>query len=204
MRFMHFDLAGRIWNYGRRNGLGAVCQRMILGCSRIVAGIGRSCFPVIRDIELPRQPSENEEVERIKSETDLDHADLCQMECEVYFRSLRRNMASRFPRGASLWLFKIDRRVAGWGWTIRGDSMVPYFFPLTKTEVHLFDFFVVPGHRGQGVNVLLVNHILKELAKETQGRALIEAAAWNKAQLRSIAKMPFQKLGSARRVLLLG
>ena len=67
----------------------------------------------LRHGNFPDSRRRNEEVERIKSETDLDHADLCQMECEVYFRSLRRNMASRFPRGASLWAFQ-NRSASRW------------------------------------------------------------------------------------------
>ena len=68
--------------------------------------------------------------------------------------------------------------------------------------MHLFDFHVFPQYRGQGVNPLLVSYILRSLAAEGQGRAFIEAAEWNQAQLASLRRTPFRRLGSARKFTL--
>jgi ribosomal protein S18 acetylase RimI-like enzyme len=103
-----------------------------------------------------------------------------------------------------LWLFKQDGEVAAYGWTLIGKTVVPHYFPLGPNDAHLFDFFVMPKFRGRGINPTLVRHILAQLAGEKRRRAFIEAAEWNTAQLTSLAKTPFQKMGSARKFRLLG
>ena len=81
--------------------------------------------------------------------------------------------------------------------------MEPHFFPLADNDVHLFDFYVFPEFRGRRVNPMLVSHILASLRREACGRAYIEAAEWNLAQLRSLAKLPLRRLGAARKSCLL-
>ena len=66
--------------------------------------------------------------------------------------------------------------------------------------MHLFDFHVFPQYRGRGINPFLVTHILESLARVGAGRAFIEAAEWNKAQLSSLTKTPFRRLGMARKL----
>ena len=61
-----------------------------------------------------------------------------------------------------------------------------------------------PQFRGQGMNPLLVTFILGTMATEGAGRAFIEAAEWNEAQLSSLAKTPFHRLGMARKTTILG
>jgi ribosomal protein S18 acetylase RimI-like enzyme len=78
--------------------------------------------------------------------------------------------------------------------------MERHYFPLGPDDVHLFDFHVFPQYRGQGTNPLLVTRILQGLATEGASRALIEAAEWNQAQLSSLAKTPFRRLGLARKL----
>ena len=56
----------------------------------------------------------------------------------------------RFETGASLWLIKSADKLAGYGWTLQGRTIEPYYFPLGKDDVHLFDFHVFPQYRGQG------------------------------------------------------
>ena len=54
------------------------------------------------------------------------------------------------------------------------------------------------------MNPLLLNHILRNLAAEGGGRAFIEAAEWNEAQLSSLRKTPFRCLGKVRKLTLFG
>jgi GNAT superfamily N-acetyltransferase len=77
--------------------------------------------------------------------------------------------------------------------------MEPHYFPLGAHDVHLFDFHVFPRYRGRGMNPLLVRHILRRLAADGLGRAFIEAAEWNRAQLSSLGKTPFRRFGRARK-----
>ena len=48
------------------------------------------------------------------------------------------------------------------------------------------------------MNPYLIGRILDGLATNRRGRAFIEAAEWNDAQLSSLRKTPFRYLGSVR------
>jgi ribosomal protein S18 acetylase RimI-like enzyme len=87
---------------------------------------------------------------------------------------------------------------------LHGGTVEPHYFPLGWDDVHLFDFHVFPQYRGQGMNPFLVTHILRSLAAEGADRAFIEAAEWNEAQLSSLAKTPFRRLGCARKSTIFG
>ena len=99
-----------------------------------------------------------------------------------------RNIRERFEKGASLWLLECDDQLAGYGWTLRGGTIEPYYFPLAQDDVHLFDFHVFPHYRGRGMNRYLISRILDSLSDNCGGRAFIEAAEWNEAQLSSLRK----------------
>ena len=135
------------------------------------------------------------------AEDQLDTREMRQLVNSSYPPSARRRLSERFARGASLWLFEIDNDLAAYGWTLRGDTIEPHFFPLGSNDVHLFDFFVFPEYRGRRLNPALVNDILSELAIESryQGRAFIDAADWNTPQLHSLKRMSFHQLGCARK-----
>jgi GNAT superfamily N-acetyltransferase len=98
----------------------------------------------------------------------------------------------------------LDGRLAGFGWTLQGGAIESYYFPLAQDDVHLFDFHVFPEYRGRGVNPYLIGRILELLATNCTGRAFIEAAEWNHAQLSSLRKTPFRCLGSAKSFTFLG
>jgi len=117
---------------------------------------------------------------------------------------MRRLIAERFERGATLWLAKSGNDLAGYGWTLNGSTIEPHFFPLGSNDVHLFDFFVFPEFRGRRVNCSLVLNILESLAAEKKSCAYIEVAEWNLPQLNSLSRMPFQKLGRARKYRVFG
>jgi len=143
-------------------------------------------------------------VERKKSSTDLSPEDLEAMTSFWNPRVAQGNIRERFGKGASLWLIKSHDRLAGYGWTLQGRTIVPHYFPLGPDDVHLFDFYVFPQYRGQGMNPFLVTRILRSLAREGAGRALIEAAEWNRAQLSSLSRTPFRPLGRARKLTIFG
>lgn len=143
-------------------------------------------------------------VERIKSVADLSPEDLQGMISVWNPKLARRNIKERFHLGAVLWMIKSRDKLAGYGWTLRGHTVEPHFFPLGRDDVHLFDFHVFPQCRGRRMNPLLVAYILSNLAAECGGRAFIEAAEWNKAQLASLGKTPFRLLGVARKSTFFG
>lgn len=142
-------------------------------------------------------------VKRINALSDLEPHRLEQI-TGVWNRKLAsRNVGERFEKGAHLWLVECEDELAGYGWTLRGRTIEPYYFPLTPEDVHFFDFHIFPGYRGRGLNPLLVGHMLERLAKDGNRRAFIEAAEWNHPQLNSLRKTPFRRLGlaSIRRTL---
>jgi GNAT superfamily N-acetyltransferase len=106
-------------------------------------------------------------------------------------------MSERFAAGCELWLAKVDGRLAGFGWSLQGRTMEPYFFKIQPDDVHLFDFFVFPAFRGRGINVALVMDILSRLGREGVHCAYIECAAWNDAQRNSLSKTKFRSYATA-------
>jgi GNAT superfamily N-acetyltransferase len=196
-----FSLFSRFKAYLRRYGFAATIRRTVLAVRRTFF----SNRAVLFYCDLSGQTSaaldfpKSLRVEHKRSEFELDPEDLEQIIHVWNPRVARRRLEERFAHGASLWLIRSDNRLAGYGWTLRGGTIEPHYFPLAPYDVHLFDFHVFPVFRGRGMNPLLVRHILKELAAEGARRAFIEAAEWNRAQLSSLGRTPFQCLGRARK-----
>ena len=115
-----------------------------------------------------------------------------------------RNTRERFEKGASLWLLESEDQLAGYGWTLRGQTITPYYFPLGPDDVQLFDFYVFPRFRGKALHWLLTSHILHTLATEGCSRAFADTHEWNQAQLASFKMTPFQPLGFVKTYKTLG
>jgi hypothetical protein len=143
-------------------------------------------------------------MDRMRSEAELSPPDLVAMTAFWNPKQAHRNISERFELGASLWLIKFEGQLAGYGWSLQGRTVEPYYFPLGKDDIHLFDFHVFPHYRGRGINPLLVAGILRNVTPTCGGRAFIEAAEWNGAQLSSLRKTPFHHLGMARSFTLFG
>jgi ribosomal protein S18 acetylase RimI-like enzyme len=139
-------------------------------------------------------------IERKRDEAEIGATDLEEFINLWNPQIARREMQARFKTDALLWMIKVDGKLAGYGWTLRGHTMEPHFFLLGLDDVHLFDYYVAPAYRGRGLNPLLVNQVLRQLATEGLGRAFIEVAEWNRAQLSSLRKTPFHRLGRARKL----
>ncbi|MGB7729604.1 MAG: GNAT family N-acetyltransferase [Candidatus Acidiferrum sp.] len=137
--------------------------------------------------------------ERLRSHAELSPQDLQEMTSFWNPKQAHKNIRERFEQGASLWLIKSGDKLAGYGWTLQGRTIEPHYFPLAQDDVHLFDFYVFPEYRGRGINPFLVNHILRSLGSKCAGRAFIEAAEWNEAQLSSLRKTAFRPVGWARK-----
>jgi GNAT superfamily N-acetyltransferase len=203
----------RLWNpvarafsYWQRHGVAATLHRAWLGLGRAVGGNGLVLFSCDLAMLPARKngPTDGLEFERKTREAELNSRDREQI---VNFWNpdvTGRQITERFGKEASLWLARADGQLAGYGWTLVGDTMEPHYVSLGREDVHLFDFLVFPDFRRRGINPTLVIHILEQLAGEGRKRAFIEAAEWNRAQLSSLRRTPFQKLGWARKGGLLG
>jgi ribosomal protein S18 acetylase RimI-like enzyme len=150
------------------------------------------------------EAANNAKVERKNVESEVPANDMLQITSTGHSTMARRRFSQRFAQGASLWLFKVDGKLAGFGWTLVGRTIEPHFFPLGSNDAHLFDFYVFPQYRGQRINPRLVNHILTSLSREMRHRAFIEAAEWNSPQLSSLKRTPFVPLGLASKYCLFG
>jgi len=113
---------------------------------------------------------------------------------------VHRRMEERFAKGASLWLIKFEDRLAGYGWTLQGRVIAPYYFPLAEDDVQFFDFHVFAKYRGRAIDWFLMTHILQRVAADGAARAFAEAGEWNRASLSSIAATSFRRLGWARKL----
>ena len=196
----------RLVDHYRRNGFWATIRRAGLAVKRSLFSSSSVLFYCDLDMKvesLPDLPSFLK-VERKKSSAEISSEDLREMTSFWNPKLAHKNMKERFGLRASLWLIKSHDKLAGYGWTLQGGTVEPHFFPLGQDDVHLFDFHVFPNYRGQGMNPVLVTHILRSMANEGAGRAFIEAAEWNQPQLSSLTRTPFHRLGVAKKLTIFG
>ena len=200
------DLLARGSHYAKRHGIRAALARACLSLKR--EADGRSFVLFYCDLRNCRfsgiDSFSTGRVERRLTQHELQTDELQQILNAWNSKVMRRQIAERFNLGASLWLLKSDDEVAGYGWSILGRTIEPHFLPLARNDAHLFDYFVFPKCRGRRINPALVNHVLAQLASETDGRAYIEAAEWNHPQLSSLRRTPFLLLGRASKHRLFG
>ncbi|HTT22808.1 MAG TPA: GNAT family N-acetyltransferase [Candidatus Sulfotelmatobacter sp.] len=190
----------RIAEYYRRHGLVATIRRAGLAATRALIANRMVVFycDLNTQTAAPSTLPDSFKVDRLNAELQIGAQDLDQITRFWMPEVVKRNIEQRFAQGASLWLIKSGEKLAGYGWTLKGGSIEPYYFPLGSDDVHLFDFYVFPHYRGRGINPRLVAYILRELAADCGGRAFIEAAEWNQAQLSSLRKTEFLHLGLVR------
>lgn len=195
----------RVLQFYARHGLNATVRRAFLGLHRAV--FARRFVVFYCDLALYSRvgmPPKPLQVERVHAIRELNESDLRTLTTFWNPEEMRRRMQQRFAKSASLWLIRSAGDLAGFGWSLQGGTVEPYYFPLAVGDVHLFDFHVFPKFRGNGLNRVLVKEILSRLAEETRGRAFIEAAEWNLSQLASLGKMPVTRLGVVRQINVLG
>jgi ribosomal protein S18 acetylase RimI-like enzyme len=200
------NLISRLSSYYRRHGFWATLRRGRLAAKRFLFASRMAVFYCDLDKQCLRSVSVSRpfKVERLRSLAELNSERLHTMTSFWNPKLANRNIRERFEKGASLWVVEFECQLAGYGWTLQGRTIAPYYFPLGPDDVHFFDFHVFPGYRGRGINPYLIGHILEAFAVKSAGRAFIEAATWNDAQLSSLRRTPFRRLGSVRSFTILG
>ena len=196
----------RLAVFYKRHGLGKTLQRTGLAAKRLVLS-NRSvvfCCDLSRLASASAELPKTLKVERKRSEAEIDPRELQQI-VEIWNAAVaQQRMKERFDQGACLWLIKFDGRLAGYGWTLQGRTIAPYYFPLAENDVQFFDFHVFQKFRGRAIDWFLMTRALHELAADGAGRAFAEAGEWNQASLSSIAATPFRRMGMVRSVTVLG
>ncbi len=199
------NLFSRFAGYYKRHGFFDTVRRALLALKRkFFAGHMVVFYCDLADRRRAEQASTPFAVRCIRTLAELNQDHLQQMTGFWNAKIAYDNICERFKRGALLWLAEYENGLAGYGWVLRGDTIEPYYFPLTQRDAHLFDFHVFPQYRGKGVNPYLVNCIFDDLAADGSVRAFIEAAEWNKPQLSSLRKTAFRYLGSVKSFTVLG
>lgn len=196
----------RFTAYYRRHGMRATVGRLGLAVKRTAFSSRMVIFYCdLREQDLPKtELPPSLRIERHRSQTDLRSEDLELIISLWNPRLAQRNMKERFTLGASLWLIRFKDQLAGYGWTLKGHTVEPHYFPMAEHDVQFFDFHVFPKYRGRGMDWCLMTCILERLASEGGARAYGEAAEWNKPSLSSFAMTPFRRLGSGRKLTIFG
>jgi len=196
----------RFSDFYKRHGLLASLSRTWQGLKRTVH-LNRMLVFYCDLAKLPAGPKSvptTLKVERLIDYSALGKHDLEVLTSFWHPKQAHRNIKERFEKRASLWLIKWDQQIAGYCWTIQGRTIAPYYFPLGRDDVQVFDWFVFPKFRGRGVHWFLVSHILQTLASEGMSRAFGDVAAWNQASLASYKMTAFRRLGWVRSFTLFG
>lgn len=199
-------LLSRFTEYYRRHGLSATFRRLGLAARRAFFS-SRSVLFYCDLSTLPAGPAklpDSLSVERKQSEAEISAEDFTTITSFWNPKLARRNLKERFAKGTSLWLIRSGGSLAGYGWTLRGKTMEPHYFPLGPDDVQFLDFHVFPKFRGRAMDWALITHILRALSAEGLARAFGEAGEWNHASLASFRMSPFRSLGSARKITVLG
>ena len=191
----------RLAAYYTRHGLGPTIRRFALAMRRTLFSNRAVLFycDLSRQTSAPPDLPNFLKVERKRSCVELNPQDLDQIVNVWNPKLAHRRMQERFDRGASLWLIKFHDRLAGYGWTLQGRIIAPYYLPLAEDDVQFFDFHVFPKYRGRAIDWFLMTHALQMLAVDGAARAFAEAGEWNQASLSSIAMTSFRRLGWARK-----
>jgi len=204
MGFLGFT--NRLFAYYSRHGFVATIHRLRLAAKRGIfanrmvvfyCDLTRLAAPTVA---LP--PSLH--VDRLTSYGQLGTQDLQDLTSFWNPNQAHKDIRERFERGASLWLIRSGDKLAGFGWTMLGHTIAPYFFPVGENDVQLFDFYSFPKFRGRAIHLILIAYILQAMAAEGRARAFGDTAEWNDAQLASFRMTPFRRLGYARFVTVFG
>lgn len=196
----------RFGDYYDRNGFRATLSRFLLEARRALFFDRMVIFYCdLRPEALPQvNLPECLKVERYRDEKDVGPQDLHAITSFWNPNLAQRRLDERFRLGASLWLIKFEEQLAGYGWTLRGRTVEPHYFPLAKHDVQFLDFHVFPKYRGRAIDWFLMTYILHELAVEGCARAFGEAAEWNQPSLASFGMTPFCRLGIAKKIAVHG
>jgi ribosomal protein S18 acetylase RimI-like enzyme len=190
----------RLTEYCRRHGLIATIRRATVAGRRAL--FARRMVVFYCDLDERKLPPvripKTLFIERVEVLSEMRAEHLREITSFWNSKLANRNIRERFEKGASLWLVKSDDRLAGYGWTLRGRTIAPYYFPLGPDDVQLFDFYVFPRFRGRAIHWLLTSYILHMLATEGGTRAFADTGEWNQAQLASFKLTPLRSLGFVR------
>ena len=100
-------------------------------------------------------------------------------------------MQEEFAEAGVLWVGSINGRVAGYQWSLRGDSVSNWHFELNERDVVIYSTVTFYEYRGRRVARTMMAHICrKEVAPG--GRATADCMVWNEPSRRFIESTGFR------------
>jgi hypothetical protein len=197
---------GRVREYFERHGFAETVRRAGVAMRRGLFA-NRMVVYYCDLAKLPAVPvnvPESIRIERVQREGELGAQDRAAIASFWNPDLAQRNIRERFEKGATLWLIRSGEALAGYGWTIQGRPISPYYFPILPGDVQFFDFLVFPKFRGRAIQWLLTAQILKTLKDEGALRAFADTHEWNQPQLASFKMTAFRPMGMIRTVTMFG
>ncbi len=201
-----FTSTSRVAEYYKRHGLAATVRRMGSAARRSLFANRKIVFYCDLAMLSPTAANvpDSLKIERVHTEREFSAEDRNAITNFWNPTLSERNMRQRFERGASLWLIRSEDRLAGYSWTLRGQTIADYYFPMGIDDIQIFDFFVFPKYRGRAVLLVLIKYMLSVLRTEGAARAYGDVAEWNHASLSFYKMTPFKRLGVAQGFTLFG
>lgn len=196
----------RLVKYYEKNGLLTTFQRIYQGVQHLIFNSQMIVYYAeLKDLHdsvlsLPQ----NIKIEDKSTYADALSPDMQKITTYWDNMNLMDTTRENFEKGAVLWIVKLDEEIAGFGWSIKGKMVQPYYLPLTPHDAVLFDYVTYEEYRGRGLYTLLLNYIFGKLKLEGVSRAFGHALAWNTASIRGIERTFFRKFGIARKFYIFG
>lgn len=196
----------RLMRYYRKNGLYKTIQRV---WEKVIQGLFLNAGTLFY-LDLTKLTSEafslpdGFEVEVIEGSEGLNAKDIKKLNDYVGRDEMEYEIERRFSKNAILWLGKQHGDLTAYLWSIRHTPIEPYYMPLGKDDVLLFDGAVLPEYRGRNIYPAFLTQVFQELKKRDMMRVVFDAYKWNKSVLRSNEKTAATKLHDARKINCLG
>ena len=190
----------RAGNYLRKHGLKKTASRFLTQVKRQILVNREVVFWLDLSTWSPEARSaDGYSVVSIERTADIPEAFRALLAQEYPAELQERDNRRRLGEGATLWCLRRSTEFIGFTWTVPGKTLKPYYFPLTPRDVHIIANFIFPAYRGQRLNSVLMQHVLHALKTAGAQRAYIETAEWNEAELRSLDRSGFIRLGRGSR-----
>lgn len=150
---------------------------------------------------------DNIEIQRFYSIDKVDKEDLKTLiRCgtDLMGSAASKLIPERFNKGAILWLYKENRILVGYRWTIVNNHVTPTYVPHTKTDVHSIGEEIFPAFRGKNLHQLAMRYVRIISKNEGFTRYYSETYLWNKRAIKSILKSGTRPIGIATRFSIFG
>ena len=113
-----------------RHGVRATGRRLVLAVRRSLLSSHMVLFycDLAREAPARAEFQRSVRVEPKRSISELSQQDLTEMTSFWNPSLAHKNINERFQKGAILWMIKAEEKLAGYGWTLQGNTIEPHYF----------------------------------------------------------------------------